>query len=133
MLVFLLGSTPTVIWQQPGILTQYKMGCLPPPHSRSPLASVPSLPIPFPPLSPRVHVRLYYLLNSPPFALNKLYFILYLSYGWYLRGKGCLSMVLQRRPLPPHHTSLQQTYPWLPLLFIKHNILYPLKAQLIIG
>jgi hypothetical protein len=28
-----------------------------------------------------------------------------LSYGWYLRGKGCLSMSQQRHPLPSHHAA----------------------------
>jgi hypothetical protein len=46
--------------------------------------------------------------------LNKLYSTLYPLCGWYLRGKGCLSMGLQRQPLPPHCTMRPPTYSFLP-------------------
>jgi hypothetical protein len=72
-----------------------------------------------PPLSPRGHrgslllysphlsafLCLYYPLNSPPHAPNKLYSILYCVAGP-SGGRGCLSMGPLRHPLPnPHFTT----------------------------
>jgi hypothetical protein len=89
-------------------LAYYKWGCLtppqislPPPHpppTLSPILFSPSLPfllhVPGWPLlfSSPTPLCLYSLLYSPSHALNKLYSTLYLSYDWYLRGKGYLSM-----------------------------------------
>jgi hypothetical protein len=107
VLVFCLDSTPTVTWQQSGMLlptvtwqrpgkpSTIKGGCLPPPLlllvlflTSYPLA--PSLPIPLP-LSPCGHgwppllyslllsafLCLCYPLNSPPHSPNNLYSMLY--------------------------------------------------------
>lgn len=77
-------------------------------------------------LFPSAFLCLYYPFSFPPRALNNLCSILYLSYGWYLRGKGCLSMGLQRHPLPalpppvPYCTSSRHI-PGFFFFSIKHN------------
>jgi hypothetical protein len=82
-----------------------------------PLPLCPSSPHP-PPQPPRAHGQP--LLHSTPHAVNKLYSILYLSHGWYLRGKGCLRTGSQRQSIPCTIPHFYQTYPWLPFLFIKY-------------
>ena len=99
---------PTVTWQHPGmLLPHYKRGCLPPPLSLLLSCSLALFPSPSLPyslsslsmastslLSPSL--CLYYPVDSPPHALNKL---------WSLRGKGCLGMGPLRHPLPPYLTT----------------------------
>ena len=116
-------------------LTHYKRGCLPPPPSLDLLlssfslpflgSSLPPSPISFS-LSPCVHGQplllyslplsaflcLYYPLNSPPHALNKLYSILYCHVAGPSGGKTCLDMGLLRH-LPSSYliTPPHRTYP----------------------
>jgi len=135
VLAFILGSVPQLPGNSQVCLTQYKGGCLPLPHSLSLLLfslSVPSLLIfSLPALSPcscwpllfflcvcvcvRVCVCLsvslsaflclYSLFNSPPYALNKLYSILWLV----PQGEGCFSMDPQRHHhTSPYHASIKQ-------------------------
>jgi len=122
VLVFLLGSAPQLPHNSQVCLTQYKRFCLP--LLTLLLSYSPSLPLlsPFssllsPPVRPALTPLLLFSLslslsllclyspNSPPHALNKLYSILYPSFGWYLRGKGCLSLGPQRYNLPPQHAT----------------------------
>jgi hypothetical protein len=70
---------------------------------------------PSPPLSP-LFLWLYSLLNYPFLCpQNKLYSILDLPYGWYLRVKGCLSMGPPRHPSHltiPHTMVFKNTTPF---------------------
>ena len=43
-----------------------------------------------------------------------------LSYGWYLRGEGCLSMGPLRYPLPLHHTVILHSTKHI-IVFTKHT------------
>jgi hypothetical protein len=150
LLAFLLGSTPQLPGNSQVCLIHYKRGCVPSPHSLPLFPFCPfSLPPPPPslftfswsastPLSACLSVTLsllfclYSLFNFPPHALNKLYSILYPSYGWYLRGKGCLSIGLQKHPF---HLSIQHLYQTDPRLclsffFIKHKSLVSIVPAL---
>ena len=106
----------TVTWQQLG-MPDYTRGCVPTSQLSYPLSlfSIP-LPLLFSHVpgqsllsSPSPFLTLHSILNSPPHAINKLYTILYQPYGWYLRGKGCLRMGLQKQP--SHHLIILQVYP----------------------
>ena len=82
------------------------------------ILSAPSLPIALP-TSLSLCLSLSPLPQLPPQALNKLCSIPYLSYGWYLSGKGCyLSMGLQRRPLAPHHIMPLPNISFLPFFIL---------------
>jgi hypothetical protein len=108
LLAFCLSSAPQLPDNSQVCLTHYKRGCLPPPVSLALAFSPHSLYPPFTcswlastslflPLSPLL--CLYYLLNFPRHALNKLYSILY--HLWLVpQGEG----MPQHRPLeaPPH-------------------------------
>ena len=116
---------PTVTWKQPDRLAHYKRGCLPPPPSLTLLPLTFLLPLSPHSLLPSLYVvmaglyfstfSLYYPLNSPPHALNKLYSILYhlwlipLGEGmpWYGPAEAPPSPI-------PGHTSIEH----IPLLFI---------------
>jgi hypothetical protein len=137
-----ISSTPQLPSNSQVGLTHCKRGCLFLPHSLTLLLSyfyplpslsllslLPSLSLStgswpasttlLSSLSLCLSLSLLLQLSSP--CLNKLYSILY---GWYLRGKGCLRMGLQRHPFHLFIQGLYQTYHWLPFLFfflIKHN------------
>jgi hypothetical protein len=111
------------VWTPPhSYLAHYKRGCLPPPRSLASLVLLLLSACPLPPHSlhpslwwswpaPLLYfllsafLCLYYSLDSPPHALNKLYSMLYCHRCvWSLRGKGCLGTGLRRHPFPslPH-------------------------------
>ena len=140
LLAFCLSSAPQLPGNSQLCLIHSKRGCLPPPLSSSssscsclPLCPLtPSLPCP--PL--RLHLLmaglyssyllslsaflcLYYPLNSPPHALNRLFYTVPLC-DWFLRGKACLSMSPQRQLLPPYLTTPPQNISLLSLSFYKH-------------
>jgi hypothetical protein len=100
LLTFCLSSAPQLLGNS---LTHYKRGCFPPPPllpSYSYSVLLPVLPSPFPspslstcswlactPLPPPPPFWLYYPLNIPLHALNKLYSILYLHEAGPLGGR----------------------------------------------
>ena len=122
MLAFCLGSAPQLPGNSQVCLTHYKRGCSPllslllsSPLALAPLPSIPSLPILLP-LSPCAHgwplllyspslsaiLSLYYPLNSPSHASNKLHSVLCCPVA-VTSGGTCMD--LQKHPLPPHHTA----------------------------
>ena len=129
LLVFCLNSTSTIpdsrqVCSSPQLpgnsqvsLAHHKTGCLAPPLSLLFSSSLAFLVSFSSPISPCGHgwplllsfllsafLCLYYSLNSPPHALDKLYSYTIPSCGWSLWGKKCLGMGSLRHPLPPHPT-----------------------------
>ena len=133
MLAFCLSSSPQLPGNSQVGLTHYKRGCLPPPPSLDLLlssfslpflgSSLPPSPLSFP-LSPRVHGQplllyslplsaflcLYYPLNSPPYAPNKLYSILYRPVADPSEEAIPWHGPVETSPfLIPHHTPIEHT------------------------
>ena len=118
-------------------LTHYKRGCLAPPFSLASLVSLTLLlllaPHSLPPLNPCGHGQplflyslllsaflcLYYSLNSPPPALNKLYSILYSPVTGPSGRRDGLTWAPPRHPLP--HTPPARTYLYSSFSFYDHN------------
>jgi hypothetical protein len=126
LLAFRLGFAPHLLGnRQMCQLTIKGTGCPLPPPPRSLSLSLPlSLS-----LSLSLFLSLYYPLNSPPYALNKVYSILYcvasLSGGRDASAWAC-------RGTPFSHTlpHLHQIYPFSPYLSIKHNTHHPCSSHL---
>jgi hypothetical protein len=73
-------------------------------------------------LSLSAFLCLYYPLNSPPYALNKLYSMLYHSMTGPSKGRDVSAWAHRGTPFSHTIPHLHQTYPWLLYLFlIKHN------------
>lgn len=71
-------------------------------------------------LSTSLSLCLYYSLNSPPHALNKLFHTIP-SFDWSLREKGCPL----RHPLPYTSPHPHRTYSYTHLSFYNHNRYIP--------
>ena len=125
VLAFCLSSAPQLPGNGQVCLTHYKRGCLPPPPSCSlasllslcPLSPSPSLPIH--PTTTTCHGSSLFSstlslcfslsllpLNSPPHALNKLFYTI-LSVVWLCGsgGKDTSAWASRGTPLPPHLTT----------------------------
>jgi hypothetical protein len=123
LLALCLSSAPQLPGNSQVGLTYYKRGSFPPPRSLAPS----SRPFPPPPLSKyswlassplllgfstlSAFLHLYYPLDSPPHALNKLCSIP--SCGWSLRGRDVSAWPAEALPSPtPHHTSIEHIPPF---------------------
>ena len=139
-LVFCLDSTPTVTWQQPGMLlptvTWQQPGRPGPlkellgPSSLTPVSLpcplLPPLPLPFPPLSMcsqpastsllSAFLCLSYPLSSPSRVLNKRYSILHQCVAGLPERRDVLAWA--RRDIPFCHTLLEHIFIFLYLFMI---------------
>jgi hypothetical protein len=130
VLAFCLSSTPQLPGNSKVGLTHYKRGCLPllallllSCSCSSLLASCPlpsSLSFPSLPLSP--FLCLYYLLNSPPYGLNKLYSILYCGVAGPSGGGDALAWARWDIPFPHTSPHPRRTYSISLYLFINISV-----------